>query len=787
VALPDNLPAQLASARELGPVPPGTPMASMILALRMPAAAQARLQRRLAGLQDPESKDYHRWLTPEQFGAEFGPAPENLDRVCAWLRAGGFSVDEVAAGRLAITFSGTAAQVERAFRTRIRSFELDGRRRQGNAGAPSIPAALAGVVEGLVSLHDLPRPALNTGFRGPGPSLAPAGFAAIYGAEPLYREGIDGSGVAVAIPGRSRIPLADIADFRARFGLPARTPEIILNGPDPGDLGGSEAGEAALDVEWAGAAAPGADLRFVASSSTATTDGVDLSAQYIVNHDLAPILSISFGQCEPYMGAAELAFYRNLWTQAAAQGITVLAAAGDSGPAGCDGGAASSGSGQAVSGLASTPYDTAVGGTEFAPGVPGPGYRPERAWNESADVPGGAGLWAGGGGQSMLYPRPGWQAAPGVPAGANYRCLPDVALAAALHDGYAIVSEGRQQVTGGTSCSCPAFAGLMALVVQKTGARQGNANPALYRLAAAQYQGGGPAVFHDVLAGNTDVPGTPGYPCTPGYDLATGLGSVDARALAAAWTAGLGRNLEAVIARPAADRTVANGACVPFQGAVRGGPGPGLTFSWDFGDGVGGSGLACHHTYRNPGPNPVANLVTFTARDDQGAQGSDTRLITVQPPPAPGELIRNGSFESASSGWTSRGVSVGDNSPMAPPHQGNADAWFPASRKVALLQQTVTIPAGAGSARLSFWLHADTGEPGAEALDTFQVKARGPDGKLAILATFSNLDAGPGYRQRSLSLRTYLGQRVQLSLVASPYRKGGSTSFVLDDVSLIAK
>jgi hypothetical protein len=809
VRIKGNVHPLLAAARPLGPVAADAPMARMILALKLPSGAEARLDRRLGDLQDSRSPSYHQWLTPEQFGAEFGPGQAALDRVTGWLQAGGFSVDEVAAGRLSVTFSGTVAKVERAFRTAIRRFELDGRPRQGNVLDPAIPRDLADVVAGVVSLHNLPRAAQNPGFApvsgAAGHNLAPGDFTAIYNVAPLYQDGIDGSGVSIAIVGRTHIPLGDIATFRKTFGLPPRPPEIIINGPDPGDLGGSEDGEADLDVEWSGAVARNAGIRFVASASTTTTDGVDLSAQYIVNHNLAPIMSTSFGTCEPRMSMAEQTFYKNLWAQAAAQGITAMVATGDSGPAGCDSGQQSSGSGRAVSGLASTPYNVAVGGTEFDEGsglywkaTKNPdgssalGYIPERAWNESASTPEGSGLWATGGGTSVLYPKPGWQAAPGVPANTpqyQFRCLPDVALAAAFHhDGYLIQTGGGQQITGGTSCSTPCFAGLMALVVQQSG-RQGNANPALYQMGSAHYRGTGPAVFHDITAGTSCVPGTQGYSCRPGYDLATGLGSLDAQALVQAWTRSAGDNVDAVIGQPGSDRTIAAGTAVTFQGSARSSdPGSPLSFAWDFGDGSAGTGATCVHTFQNPGPVPLTEVVTFTARDGTGAQGSDTRAITVLPPPAPGQLILNGGFELGSGGWTGHGVTIGANSPQAPAHQGTQNAWFPGShRPDAVLQQTVTIPAQVGAAQLTFWLQITTLETATLPLDQFQVKARGANGILSILGTYSNLDASLGYQEYAINLGAYLGQKVQLSFVASDFSKGMTTSFALDDVSLIAR
>lgn len=296
----------------------------------------------------------------------------------------------------------------------------------------------------------------------------------------------------------------------------------------------------------AGAVARNAGIKFVVSASTNASDGVYLSAQYIVSHNVAPVMSVSFGLCEAGLGASGNSFIRGLWQQAAAEGITVLVSSGDSGAAGCD--AASSTratAGLAVNGLCSTPYNLCVGGTEFNdaanPGVywsssnaagtqaSAVSYIPENVWNESGNV----GLWASGGGMSAIYSRPYWQNGAGVSADGR-RDVPDVSLAAAAHDGYLIYMNGSMMIVGGTSAAAPSFAGLMALVIQSTGARQGNANPTLYALASRQHSGGA-AVFHDISSGNNSVPGQGGYKAGPGYDLATGLGSVDAHALAIHW------------------------------------------------------------------------------------------------------------------------------------------------------------------------------------------------------------------------------------------------------------
>ena len=136
--------------------------------------------------------------------------------------------------------------------------------------------------------------------------------------------------------GETNINIQDVRDFRTMFGLPANDPDIILNGPDPGILMDGEETEADLDVEWSGGGAKGATIDFVVSESTEATAGIDLSALYIVDNNLAPVLSESYGACEQALGIGGNAFYSTLWEQAAAQGITVLLGSGDSGSAGCD-------------------------------------------------------------------------------------------------------------------------------------------------------------------------------------------------------------------------------------------------------------------------------------------------------------------------------------------------------------------------------------------------------------------------------------------------------------------
>ncbi len=541
---------------DAGEVPSLTRMERMVLLLARDPAQQKELDQLLAAQQDRQSPVYRHWITPEAFGKRFGLSDDDLRCVVDWLRSHGFAVEPVAAARQTIVFSGTAAQVSAAFHTPMHFYGVNGQRHYANAAAPRFPEALGGVVRGIVSLHDfhskpMHYPAVRiAGAAAPLISdssgnhyLSPADFAAIYDLAPLAGS-IDGTGQSIAVVARTNISLPDVEMFRSGFGLPFNDPAIILNGPDPGIVSENEEGEAVLDVEWSGAVGSGAAVQFVVSASTNTTDGVDLSAQYIVDNNLASVVTTSFGSCENQMGSTENQFWDGLWQQAAAQGITALVASGDSGVAGCDSDSTATATHpQGVNGLCSSPSSTCVGGTEFAdaanpaaywtPSGAAIGYIPEGAWNESGTVAGGGGLWSTGGGASMTYPKPGWQTGLGVPAD-GWRDVPDVALTAAVHDGYVIYMEGGYWTVGGTSAASPSFAGLVALAAQQTGSRLGTANPTLYVLAANQGAGGA-AVFHDVTTGNNSVPGLTGYSAGAGYDLATGLGSVDAAQLVSHW------------------------------------------------------------------------------------------------------------------------------------------------------------------------------------------------------------------------------------------------------------
>jgi hypothetical protein len=565
----------------------------MLLLLRRSPEQELALQQLLNDQQDKSSGHYHGWLSPEQFGAQFGPSDADIQAVTQWLESQGFSGVAVGAGRTTIEFSGNAGQVRNAFHTQIRRYAIKGAMHFANATDPETPAALAPVVAGIVSLNDFPiqshlqrlgtfQKSLKTGetrplftFPGCGGNcygVGPADFAKIYNTQPLLSGSpkIDGTGQGIAIVGESNIKVQNVSDFRTMFGL---TPQnfsasnVIVNGEDPGITDSED--ESDLDVQWSGAVAPGARIDFVTSESTETTPGINLSAIYIVDHNLDAVMSESFGGCEKTIGTTFNQFFNALWEQASAQGITVVVSAGDNGSAGCDdfNSAQSATQGLAVSGFASTPYNVAVGGTDFDQAnristywntvptsdsiTPTPAsaksYIPEIPWNDTCAQLGISGctaaningISAGSGGVSTLYAKPSWQAGKGVPAD-GHRDLPDVSLFApnGFNGSFYIFCQSditsvpcgltdftaTFQGAGGTSVSAPAFAGIMALVNQKlaTGSnpapRQGNANYHLYALAQQQVTANlscnsstPPAAtcsFNDVSKGNNDVPCT---------------------------------------------------------------------------------------------------------------------------------------------------------------------------------------------------------------------------------------------------------------------------------------
>jgi subtilase family serine protease len=351
--------------------------------LNRPASREAALDRRLADLSDPQSPAYHHWLTAAQFGEAYGPSAADVAAVTGWLQAHGFTVNAVNTSQMVIDFSGTAGQVREAFGTEIHRLDVRGVSHVANMSDPVIPAALAGIVSGIVSLNDFrphanikPRPAYTYTSKGSTfQAVVPADLATIYNFNPLFAAGISGQGQTIVVIEDTNIYSSkDWTTFRSVFGLSGYTagalaqvhPAATGNAcTDPGVVAGNE-GEAELDAEWASAAAPSATIEVASCADTQTNFGGLIALQNLINGaSPPPIVSISYGECEAENGAAANAAYNATYKQAAAEGISVFVSAGDEGAASCDANKAKATHGVGVSGFASTPYNVAVGGTDF--------------------------------------------------------------------------------------------------------------------------------------------------------------------------------------------------------------------------------------------------------------------------------------------------------------------------------------------------------------------------------------------------------------------------------------
>ncbi len=516
VALHNTVHPLANAVNDRGAAPDGMQLDRIQLVLQRSPAQEAALRQLIAQMHTPGSPNYHQWLTPDQFGAQFGPSDQDIATIESWLGSHGFAVSKVNPGKGTLEFSGSVAQMREAFHTQIHKYAVNGESHYANANDPQIPAALAPVIGGFASLNNFhvksyveklgeatydpatgrakPQWTFGSGsfdYQNYNFVVSPGDFAVQYDLNPLYNQGINGSGQTIAIVNESNINIDLVNQFRTLFNLPANPPQVIIDGNDPGvdginnpDGPNYASAEAYLDVEWSGAVAPNASIDLVIAADTSLEAGLILAMEHAVYGNVAPVISLSFGACEASLGAYN-SFIESIWEQAAAQGQTVMVSSGDNGSAGCDGGTDYAVSGQAVNGFASTPYNVAVGGTDFqyssysqgdaaidtqlqtywnttasnsTPTVSIKSYIPEQPWNDSqfglnlfsaytdsgqmdtSTVGGGggasnAGFCAAGyntstgacNGSLSGYPKPSWQSGTGVPND-SVRDLPDVSL-----------------------------------------------------------------------------------------------------------------------------------------------------------------------------------------------------------------------------------------------------------------------------------------------------------------------------------------------------------------------
>lgn len=542
VRLAGNTHPEATAANDRGPVADSMPMRHLWLQLKRPADREQALDRLIQQQSDRTSPNYRKWLTAAQVGAQFGPAKEDIATVTKWLESHGFTIDGVYPHGIVIEFSGTAGQIRRAFHTEIHHLEVDGEPHIANMSDPQIPEALAPAVEGVVSLrHFKPRPTLlkhtNYSTGGTTQLVAPGDLATIYNFKPLFSVGISGQGQTIVVIEDTDVYAAgDWNIFRKTFGLARAYPYgtfTEIHPPAGAAVGGVAAeactdpganaddGEAILDAEWASAAAPNAAIVLASCSNTANFGGFIALQNLLTNGTgvgggvLPGVVSISYGDSEPNLGAATNAYISSLYQLAASEGVSVFVSSGDEGAASTDANKTHATHGITVSGFASTPYNMAVGGTDFGDGYAGTGstywgtansanydnalsYVPEIPWNDSCasvllssylgstQTYGSAGFCnitagasyittaSGSGGPSNCatgtpttggvangscagYPKPTWQSGlVGVPAD-GVRDLPDVSMFAAngIWGHYYVVcwSDPAQTANGSKVCT----------------------------------------------------------------------------------------------------------------------------------------------------------------------------------------------------------------------------------------------------------------------------------------------------------------------------------------------
>ena len=563
--VPSSRPIADSSISDAGAVPDAMLLQGMTIVFNRSASQQAALDALTVAQQNPASPQYHQWLTPDQFAAQFGLADSDLTAVTAWLQRQGFTGAVISRSRDRVSFTGSAAQFASAFGSPIHYFSKNGEKHFGPSAEVSVPAAIAPTVLGLEHVTDLrakpfmkkvATPALTSSQSG-SHYMTPKDVATIYDVNAAYNAGYTGVNQQIAVIGQSAVVATDITNFQTAAGVPVRAPQMVLV-PNSGAstvYEGDEA-ESDLDLEYSSAMGKSATVFFVYTGSSANAD-VSTALEYAISNRIASILTISYGYCEGESGFTSLSqTFNNSLQQASVQGQTVIAASGDQGALSCYG---SSGT-PYVSYPASSQYVTAVGGTEFPcgdvlnaataacptitssqfwqPATTSTGdvigsaisYIPEMAWNDNSTS---NGLSAGGGGVSLYFPKPTWQTGvAGIPT-SSFRLVPDISLdssevnapylycssdASATSGGSCsngtfrnTTGTGYFTAAGGTSFAAPIFAGLLSIIEQKLNTNGlGLLGPTLYSLASNSTTYA--SAFHDITSGTTACTLNSAYP-----------------------------------------------------------------------------------------------------------------------------------------------------------------------------------------------------------------------------------------------------------------------------------
>lgn len=728
----------VAQAQMLQAANPGQQLnLSIGLQPRNPAALNSLLN----ALYDPQSPQYHQYLTPDQFESLFAPTPDQAQQVVSYLQSAGMSVTGIAPNNLLIDATATVAQADQAFSTTINNYQLGSRFFYANATPPVVPAAISSLITSIGGLDNSTQyqplyRRMAELAKAPAGGYGPKELVGAYNAAPLQSAGLLGENQTIALFELDGYQSSDVAQYFANYGIATPNISNVLVDGFSG-AAGQGAIEVELDIEVAGALAPHAGQ--VVYEGPNTTQGLNDTYNQIVHDHKAQIVSISWGLCESSTGTAELQTLDTIFKQGAAEGMSFFAASGDSGAYDCND------SNLTVDSPASDPYVTGVGGTNLQ--LNAGAYGSEAAWSNSSDTqrsPKGAG---GGGGISNTFPMPSWQAGQGVistsssgtpcsaPSGQYCRQVPDVSADADPASGYAMYctvnnagcsSNGWIEV-GGTSAAAPLWAGSMALVNQyllsKGKTVVGFANPALYGVFNAQQS---LPAFHDITSGTNLY-----YPATSGYDMASGIGSPDIDNLA---------------------QDLANSS-VPVPPT----PTPTVT----------------------PVPSPTVTL-------------TPSPPSTPSPTPTPpATIIQNGGFEDGQAPWqesSSGGYQIiqslnahaGANSAYLCGYPGCTDRIW----------QTFTVPASYTKLTLTYWWYSDTNKNTRQCQDKFTSGLQTTSGQ-SILQSSCNTNVTNNWVVETFDvssrLAPYKGKQVTLFFLGTNNNQYQPTDFFVDDVAITAQ
>jgi subtilase family serine protease len=813
-------PALPASARAIGALAASTPMAVTVTLRPNDAAALAATAAAVSTRGNP---DYHHYLTPAQFVARFAPTTAQIADVEGALRAAGLHPGPLSGNHLAITVHADAGQLSHAFATSFERYRLaSGRTAYVNTASPRFTAATAGLVEGVIGLdtltlpqrrdittaphaaaHAAPAATGHVATGGPQPCSAATSagsandsytadqLASAYKFSSLYGAGDLGAGETVALYELEPNLTTDIAKYQSCYGTSA---SVTYTKVDGGSGTGAGEGEAALDIEDVIGLVPEANI-IVYQGPNTDSGGYD-TYNSIISADKANVVSTSWGECESEEGSSAASSENTLFEEAATQGQSIVAAAGDSGSEDCGTNSL------AVDDPASQPYVTGVGGTTLSTLGPPPS---QTVWNESAN-----GSGAGGGGISTLWTMPSYQSgAPSslnvinsgsskTPCGASSgycREVPDVSADADPYSGYVVYYDGSWTGIGGTSAAAPLWGAFLALTDASStcgGTAVGFANPMLYSVAGGS---GYSSDFYDVKSGNNDYTGTNNgkFTAGAGYDEASGLGSPDGAGLPAALCGGTSSGTHTITVTNPGSQTSTVGTAVSLSiKATDSASGQTLSYS---ATGL-PAGLAISSTTGAITGKPTtasSYSTTVTVTDGSGASGKAAFTWTVQS--ASGgctatQLLGNPGFETGSAApWTSTsGVIQESSSEYELSHSGNYLAWLDGygTPTTDTLAQTVSIPAACTTSTFSFWLHIDSSEDSSSAIDTLKVQVLNSSGTvLSTLATYSNLTTNNGYKQVSFNVSSYSGEKITVKFTGKETDTGGGTTdFCVDDTSL---